>query len=298
MILPDLVLPSRVNQRWWRQGIDDPDWCMAPDRWHRYDHEIQYVYNSRGFRDEEWPQDLVNATWCVGDSFTVGIGVPLARTWPQLLQQRLQRRSINISMDGASNDWMARRACQIITTVQPRLMIIHWSYTHRREVADIQTLLDRRWQEFYQDIRDRSWPDSKTFNDFESLPVHIQQEIQADPYWPILNTTDDHDRRLDLPDKAAVLDDTLNDPVFFAAVDRVEQCCSRTKVLHTFIPAFTKNSDHMRRQLDQHMQGRLWIPEVEQLDWARDGHHYDVKTAQVLVNNICEILPPDLIAPD
>ena len=290
MILADLVLPSRVNQRWWRQGIDDPDWCMAPGRWWRYDHEIQYVYNSRGFRDEEWPADLVNATWCIGDSFTVGIGVPLQRTWPQLLQQRLQRRSINISMDGASNDWMVRRACQILQAVQPRLMIIHWTYTHRREVADIQTLLDRRWREFYRDIRDRSWPDCETFNDFESLPDHIQQEIQTDPYWPILNTPDDHDRRLDLPDKAAVLDDTLNDPVFFAAVDQVEQCRGATQVLHTFIPAFTKNSDHMRRQLDQHMQGRLWIPEVEQLDWARDGHHYDVKTAQVLVNNICKVL--------
>jgi len=296
-MLDDLVLPSRVNQRWWRQGIDDPEWCMAPIHWHRYDHEIQYVYNSRGFRDAEWPSDLVNATWCIGDSFTVGIGVPLERTWPQLLQQRLQRRSINISMDGASNDWMARRACQIIKEIQPRLMIIHWTYTHRREIADDLVLLNQRWRAFYQDIRDASWPDCVTFDQFNQLPVHIQTEIQTDPYWPILGTPDDHDRRLDQPERAAVLDDTLNDPVFFAAVQRVEQCCEDTTVLHTFIPGFTAESDRMRRQLDQHMQGRLWIPEVEQLDWARDGHHYDIKTAQVLVNNICEILPKDLITP-
>jgi hypothetical protein len=295
MILADLVLPSRVNQRWWRQGIDDPDWCMAPIHWHRYDHEIQYVYNSRGFRDEEWPADLVNATWCIGDSFTVGIGVPLQRTWPQLLQQKLQRRSINVSMDGASNDWMARRACQIIKEVQPSLIIIHWTYTHRREIPNDQALLDQRWRAFYQDVRDRSWPDCDTFNDVESLPDHIQQEIQTDPYWPMLSTPDDHDRRLDQPEKAAVLDDTLNDAVFFDAVDQVEQCRGSTLVLHTFIPSFTANSDRMRHKLNQHMQGRLWIPEVEQLDWARDGHHYDVKTAQVLVNNICEVLPEHLI---
>jgi hypothetical protein len=39
-------------------------------------------------------------------------------------------------MDGASNDWIARQACNIIRTVQPRNMIIMWSYVHRREDPD------------------------------------------------------------------------------------------------------------------------------------------------------------------
>ena len=84
----------------------------------QYLHPITYNYNSRGFRDQEWPDsmtELREATWCVGDSFTVGLGSPVTHTWPNVLQQTLQKKTINVSMDGASNNLIARKVLKILT---------------------------------------------------------------------------------------------------------------------------------------------------------------------------------------
>jgi hypothetical protein len=40
-------------------------------------------------------------------------------------------------MDGASNNWIARRAKHILDTVDPCHMVVHWSFLHRREKPDV-----------------------------------------------------------------------------------------------------------------------------------------------------------------
>lgn len=153
-ILPDLILRRRQNQTWQYSGIDSRENCCDLDHFLNYPKYIDYQYNSRGFRDQEWPnriEDLVNAIWCIGDSFTVGIGVPFEHTWFQILQQQSGQRCINISLDGASNDWIARRTSQIIQAVNPQNIVIHWSFIERRENSNT-VLLDeeRRNQEKYE----------------------------------------------------------------------------------------------------------------------------------------------------
>jgi hypothetical protein len=140
MILDDLKLPSRSNRCWKYSGLDSYDECIDKKHFLKYPYEINYDYNSRGFRDSEWPNsilDLSESIWCVGDSFTVGLGQPYEHIWPQILQKRLKKRTINISMDGASNDWILRRTKQIIDEVNPKKLIIMWSYLHRRENPNI-----------------------------------------------------------------------------------------------------------------------------------------------------------------
>jgi hypothetical protein len=91
--------------------------------------------------------ELKEAVWCIGDSFTVGIGSPAEFTWPQRLSVAINKRTINVSMDGASNEWIARIAQHIISAVDPKKIVIMWSHTHRREHSN--TLLsdeDRRIQ--------------------------------------------------------------------------------------------------------------------------------------------------------
>ena len=68
-----------------------------------YDYPINYQHNSRGFRDSEWPNDLDNIIWCVGDSFTKGLGAPVEHTWPSILQNKTNKRCLNVSINGASN---------------------------------------------------------------------------------------------------------------------------------------------------------------------------------------------------
>ena len=290
-MLADLVLPSRVGQVWATSGMDDPRHCVDRDHYRRYPHSIEYRYNSRGFRDAEWPDNLTQAVWCLGDSFTVGLGSPITHTWPNILQQRLARRTINISMDGGSNAWIARRACDIIAAVEPDIMVIQWSYTHRSEQQDNALVLDQRWQDFYQSISDISWPRCDHFQQFESLPTAIQYEITSDPFWEKFLVISDEERRIDFPiDRAAVLDPSINDDTLFAAADLVEQNSGHTVIIHGFIPEFADDSARMHQQLTERFRGRLWIPEIKRLDWARDHHHYDRLTAEKFVTDVCEFI--------
>ena len=136
MLLPDLVLQSRINENWTSSGIDSIDLCVDKEHFDNFPYNVSYNYNSRGFRDIEWPEspvELKNSIWCIGDSFTVGLGSPIEHTWPTVISQRLNKRTINVSMDGASNEWIARKVIDICKGVNPELIIIMWSYFNRRE---------------------------------------------------------------------------------------------------------------------------------------------------------------------
>ena len=136
MLLPELFLASRAGVTEYNSGIDSLRSCMSKAHYRSYPHKVSYQFNSRGFRDREWPDDVKSAVWCLGDSFTVGLGSPIDHTWARRLELTCGQPTINVSLDGASNDWIARQARNILRTVQPRNMIIMWSYVHRREDPD------------------------------------------------------------------------------------------------------------------------------------------------------------------
>ena len=156
-VLNDLVLPSRANQTWPYSGFDSPENAVDLAAFENYAHPVQYKFNSRGFRDQEWPADLQGVIWCVGDSFTLGMGAPETHTWPHCLSQLTGRRCINVSMDGASNDWIRRRALQIWHELEPDWICVQWSFLHRRENPDTDlTDEDRRiWNVFATVDEDR-----------------------------------------------------------------------------------------------------------------------------------------------
>lgn len=166
LILPDLVLPSLVNQQRQFLGMDTLNRCLDRDWFLNYPHPIEYRFNSRGFRGPEWPasmSDLQNAIWCIGDSYTVGIGAPLSHTWPFRLGCIMyDQMALNISLAGAGNEWIADTAERIAAEVNPRHMVIMWSLTRRRQNPDTSlNAEDRRlpysnssveedWQHFLQ----------------------------------------------------------------------------------------------------------------------------------------------------
>ena len=287
MILPSLVLPSYFNFTSTQAGIDSPEQCLDINHYKSYPWPVVYEYNSRGYRDTEWPQDLSNAIWCFGDSFTVGLGSTHSHIWPQQLQKQTGIRTINIGMNGASNNWIARKICEFSESdIRPRAIAIHWSYLHRRETNAwaLEPIVDRLWQKFYSQIRDSAWPECKHFRGFELLPDFIKQEITTqhlDPvrdYWFRYDyeKTVDEDRMMEFDVDATPEQDVDN---LLDAIHSVEQL--GLPVIHSFIPNYAPDYATQTR-IEQYclQQGYRVVTDLRILDRARDGHHYDILTAQ------------------
>lgn len=292
MILPDLILPSRANQRWQYSGIDSPEHCLDKKHFDLYPFAIDYQYNNRGFRDHEWPtqlQDLREAIWCIGDSFTVGIGQPFDHIWPQVLSRRSHTRTIAVAMDGASNDWIYRRAKQIQTEISPRLMIVMWSYTHRREHANNEWSDEQRmlfsvrasaeqdfqhWLDLVSKLRD--WrgnmiecmiPDFQSLISFTKQPpksISMQWAAIKDPGWPRC------------PENLVEFD-ALPDHILKELND-LHGCYNSMRSLFVSLDIAMR----MMNGLDSDS----FIPITERLDWARDHHHFDIATSEWLVDKI------------
>jgi hypothetical protein len=293
MILPSFVLPSYFNLTATQTGMDNPKECINIDHYKSYPWPVVYEYNSRGYRDEEWPEDLDNAIWCFGDSFTVGLGSPRSHTWAQQLQKQSGIRTINIGMNGASNNWIARKIHEFSeANVCPRAVAVHWSYLHRRETASwaLEPLIDQHWQKFYNQIRDDSWPKCKHFQDFELLPNFIKQEITTQhldlerEYWFRYDyeKTLDEERMLGFDVDATPEQDVDN---LLDAIRGVEQL--GLAVIHSFIPNYAPDYA-TQTQIEQYCSQQEYrvVTDLRTLDQARDGYHYDILTAQWLAHEL------------
>lgn len=269
MILPDVILKSKQNQRLEFSGIDHYNQCLDKLHFCAYPYNVDYAYNSRGFRDQEWPeskQELQNAIWCIGDSFTVGLGSPITHTWPWCLSKISNRRVINVSMDGASNQWISRISKKIIETINPARIAIMWSYTHRREHQN--DLLNNEQRRLYS-IRSTPQQDWDNFlhcktnielgtkhlvqfaiPNFHNLDiVSIWNNIKGET-WPV-----------DPPATAAE---------FYTLPQWI---LSEIKHLHNCF-------DEISSILNIITQNQFDFIPVERQDIARDGHHFDSITAE------------------
>ena len=121
-------------------GTDDPEnpytiktfnYDMKP--FYEYPHEVKYVFNSRGYRDEEWPDDdkLQDAIWCLGDSSCMGSAIPYELSWSRLLQKETGVRCINIAHPGNGYDENVNQAIRIFKELEPKVLIISWTWIHR-----------------------------------------------------------------------------------------------------------------------------------------------------------------------
>lgn len=306
-ILPDLILPSRVDQCWSELGLDSLSYCLDKTHFASYPHPVEYNYNSRGFRDAEWPNDLLglkNAIWVFGDSFTVGVGSPISHTWPYAVAKELNKRVINVSMDGASNEWIARRAVDVYRAVQPSNMIIMWSYFHRRESTDTtKSDESRRLWVGVHSTPTRLWPandydDSADIDNFHEcmnkvtcLPIDCihfvipcaasvstpaefyQQELQA--MWNRIKGTDWSNQAPLTKEEYQQLPQWIIDEI------RTVHCCS-DRFEHTYQFLGTNSSTQQRTS------SHRYCGPVPQLDTARDGHHFDILSSQWVATAVAQ----------
>lgn len=247
-ILPNITLTTRANQFWEQSGLDSLDECLSKSYFNHYPHEVNYKFNSRGFRDEEWPQQITDASikmlqnsiWCFGDSFTLGLGCPYEHTWVKRLQKYTGLRSINISMDGASNEWISRKIISVINEINPKAIVVHWSYFDRKESPD-ETLIDEDR---------RILPYSK--EDYQSNLHHLEL----------------HEN----------LKNTLR------LVKKVENLASKcqVQVIHSVIyDEICSYSSSTRKTIHKSFDSlcRTYVSKIEKIDLGRDGFHYGVRTS-------------------
>jgi len=225
-------------------GMDHIDRCNNKDHFLNYNKNISYEYNSKGFRDEEWPANLQNKIWCIGDSFTVGIGQPHDETWPKLLEKSVREKCINIGEDGCSNDLMSLRAKYIIEKYQPKTVIIMWSYFWRRFV------------------------DGKNIH-FE----HNKKELPKDDVDNFLKNFH-------------AVNNLRHDVINFVIPDCFIESDLVTK--NKFLKKNKKNINKILKYVDANISKKLI--EVEQTDYARDGHHFGLSTTQKIVTQVVKYI--------
>jgi hypothetical protein len=132
-MLDTVIAPAFLNNDQPYLGCDDPTsgslqkaYNYDLTEYHNYPFNIHYKFNSRGFRDKEWPADVNNKVWCVGDSATCGTGVALEHMYSNLLKD-----AINCSKILADNEWIRDVALSILSNTKPKLVTIQWSFFHR-----------------------------------------------------------------------------------------------------------------------------------------------------------------------
>lgn len=286
-ILDSTRIILRANENSLFSGIDSIECIPNSKKKHfkNYPYKIQYQYNSRGFRDQEWPESLdklQNSIWCLGDSFTAGVGVPFPHIWPQVLQQITNLRTINISLDGASNNWIARHARTIIDEINPKNLIVQWSYSHRREDS-IKVALDPIWNEYYVNVKDPAWPPCSSFDLFTTLPINVQNAMRNDLRFNSWHNEFD----LETPRRLHEVNSTAEENIANtqAAIDLICSKSTRTNIIHTFVPKW-----HIDNNYQLNFHGYPMISSFPILDLGRDCHHYDIKTATNLVKQLVLLL--------
>lgn len=259
--------------------MDHPDQCFDRKHWHSYQYQISYDYNSRGFRDSEWPSDLdqlQNSIWCIGDSFTVGLGSPIQHTWPARLSALTGRKTINVSMDGASNSWIARQAACIIENIRPESVIVMWSFSHRREINDPNLTDEQRrsicldcsqhdnWQHFLSCV--------KLIKNL--MPQAIQLAI---PHF--------HPEIFDMSKNW----NNIKDQSWPDCPKSMEQLNCLPLGIQQELQQVSQIYDLLKVNCEWLDTGMV---EVNQLDKARDGFHFDLKTADWVAAHVVSTLDP------
>lgn len=282
VILPELIGDTKAY------GMDTLARCVDKNHFRSFPHTVEYSYNSRGFRDDEWPSSRLDKhIWCLGDSFTVGVGSPFNHTWPQVLKRISCQPVINVSMDGGSNEWLTRMCTNIYNEIHPRNMVIMWSFLHRRENPDI-SLSDR--QRRLPHIRSTLDEDIKNLiacvRTVDTLCVGTNVIHTIIPIWeaayapPVLSQTNwDNIRDSSWP---------LNVPISDIEYVGLEEYIR--KELTTVHGINEEMLFEQFRIYEQVTHVKSMVHQVEQLDYARDGLHFDIITAERVSHTINEML--------
>lgn len=125
-------IPFYANLQTDSLGLDSQAHCFNRRRFDQHP-PVHYQFNQVGFRTHSVDKFKYNAILVLGDSFTLGLGNHTQDRYTDLIEKQLSHQVLNFSLNGASNDWIARKLQQLLQLFQPRAIVIHYTFSHRRE---------------------------------------------------------------------------------------------------------------------------------------------------------------------
>lgn len=296
MILPVLYRQAEANRKATHVGIDHPDVYRKRrvdlDAVNRFPLEVSYQFNSRGFRGPEWPTDLPalqDAIWVIGSSYAMSVGLPEEYMLSLRIKQHLNEHAIDASAGGVSNEWIRDRSQYVINSLHPKEMVIHWTLLHVRDDLDrLNRELEQQWQNYYQAIKDPSWP-AVTRDHIKHLPAHILSELeQSDDYYRSLYLSDDD--RINLVLRVSIAEGV---PVLLECVRDMERTKQNTRIYHVLPPITEETAPYyadLERDIKNISPDVILVPTVDRIDLARDQYHYGPVSSRNLVNNLIDTM--------
>lgn len=113
-----------------------------PKDWHYRDSEIEYRYNSYGYRSPEIEEINSKSLIGFGCSYTEGIGLHNEDIWITGLASKLNLRPFNLAMGGTGNGVIFQNNVTLFEYLQnrkitPALIIIQWTFPFRKMYAEL-----------------------------------------------------------------------------------------------------------------------------------------------------------------
>ena len=160
--------------------------------------EIQYKFNSEGFRSEEFSSKP--GIIFLGCSHTFGTGLPLTETWPYRVATSLNLECYNLSIPGASNSLCFRMLYNYVNKINSNLIVWLRTYKERFEISEMN--IDQPYQLLANDNRY-----TRRITNFYSTFLGNDQNILTEFYKnteAIKNLAHEHSKKL------LILENNLN----------------------------------------------------------------------------------------
>ena len=118
----------------YQKHINNPATCQKLIDLGYFDVDIEYQFNSHGFRTYEIGTRV--DVLCFGCSFTMGTGVHSHETWPAQLEALTGLTCVNLGHSGSSNDTAFRMAACYLKLMKPTYAVWVQTDSHRIELLD------------------------------------------------------------------------------------------------------------------------------------------------------------------
>jgi len=284
MILPTIIVPEKINAELQYLWPDTPEECVDKRHFDKnhfdsFPDSVSYQFNSRGFRDQEWPSDLVNAVWFAGDSVVLGIGQALENTLPVQVQTATGRTTINLGIRGVSNHTTAYVAQQLLTEIEPVNLVVFWSFFQQRPIVNNYDFLVEKSSDTIcrNDVENLSYFKSL----IDQLPKNTKTNV-IHVFCP--------DISMFTQETAQSIWNDIKDPSWpaeFTDLDslplEIVKEISYVHKVYDFFDTVTK-WDKLKKSL-----GNV-VDNIVIKDRARDGFHWGVQTHNEIVKEIVKLL--------